>query len=70
MFKLLQNIDDKATLMQVNAKKTKLVMPAKKRKRRATYEVPEFQTKISGLMNPCVQVKRRRLNTSNFVDKL
>ena len=44
MFKLLQNMDDKATLMQVNAKKTKLVMPAKKRKRRATYEVPEFQT--------------------------
>jgi hypothetical protein len=44
MFKLLQNMDEQATLMQVNAKKTKLTMPCKKRKRRATYEVPEFTT--------------------------
>jgi hypothetical protein len=44
MFKLLQNMDDQATLMQAKGKKTKLVMPTKKRKRRATYEVPEFKT--------------------------
>jgi hypothetical protein len=44
MFKLLRNIDEQTTLMQAKGKKTKLVMPAKKRKRRATYEVPEFTT--------------------------
>ena len=53
MFNMLQGIGKKATIMATCAKKEKkLTMPAKKRKRAAVYDVPEFKSKIGGGVAP------------------
>ena len=53
MFNMLQGIEKKATILETYAKKQKkLAMPAKKRKRAAVYDVPEFKSKIGGGVAP------------------
>ena len=53
MFQLLQGIERKATILETYAKKQKkLAMPARKRKRSKAYEVPDYKTKIGGVVEP------------------